>query len=52
MNWLAQGQGRHALTAIAYRPDGTQSDPATILVNVLPPDGDMTALNPPPTEEP
>lgn len=36
MNWLAQGVGRHVFTATAYRPDGTQSDPATILVNVLP----------------
>lgn len=44
MNWLAQGVGRHTLTAIAYRPDNTQSDPVTILVNVLPPDGDLTAL--------
>lgn len=35
MNWLAQGLGRHAVTVIAYRPDGTQSDPKTIVVNVL-----------------
>lgn len=39
MNWLAQGVGQHPLTAIAYRMDGTQSDPATILVQVLPRDG-------------
>ncbi len=51
MNWLAQGQGRHTLTAIAYRPDGTQSDPETILVNVLPPDADTTALTPQATED-
>jgi len=51
MNWLAQGQGRHQLTAIAYRPDNTASDPATILVNVLPPNGDLTALTPQPSEE-
>lgn len=49
MNWLAQGQGRHTLSAIAYRPDGTASDVETILVNVLPPNGDLTALTPQPT---
>lgn len=49
MNWLAQGQGRHTLSAIAYRPDGTASDIETILVNVLPPDGDLTALTAQPT---
>lgn len=49
MNWLAQGQGRHTLSAVAYRPDGTASDIETILVNVLPPDGDLTALTPQPT---
>jgi hypothetical protein len=38
MNWLAQGLGRHAVTAIAYRPDGTQSDVATLVINVLPGD--------------
>jgi hypothetical protein len=38
MNWMAQGVGQHPLTAIAYRLDGTQSDPATILVQVLPRD--------------
>jgi hypothetical protein len=35
MNWLAQGLGRHAITAIAYRTDGVQSDETTIVVNVL-----------------
>ena len=50
MNWLAQGQGRHTLSAIAYRPDGTASDMETILVNVLPPDSDLTALTPQPAE--
>jgi hypothetical protein len=39
MNWIAQGVGQHPLTAIAYRLDGTPSDPATILVQVLPRDG-------------
>jgi hypothetical protein len=46
MNWIAQGVGRHVFTATALRPDGTRSDPATILVNVLPPDGDLSALTP------
>jgi hypothetical protein len=46
MNWVAQGVGRHVFTATALRPDGTRSDPATILVNVLPPDGDLSALTP------
>ena len=36
MNWLAQGVGRHVLTAIAYRPDGTRSDERSILIEVLP----------------
>jgi hypothetical protein len=36
LNWLAQGVGRHVLTAIAYRPDGTPSDEMSILVEVLP----------------
>jgi hypothetical protein len=35
MNWLAQGTGLHVLTAIAYRPDGTRSDEADIIVEVL-----------------
>jgi hypothetical protein len=52
MNWLAQGQGRHTLSAIAYRPDGTASDIETILVNVLPPNGDLTALTAQPTTSP
>ena len=34
MNWLAQGLGRHAVSVIAYRPDGTQSDPATMVITV------------------
>ena len=34
MNWLARGAGYHALTAVAYRLDGTASDPAIIRVNV------------------
>lgn len=34
MNWLAEGSGAHVLEAIAYRPDGTSSDPALIRVQV------------------
>ncbi|MBE2266935.1 MAG: Ig-like domain-containing protein [Anaerolinea sp.] len=34
MNWLARGAGLHSLTAVAYRLDGTASDPAIIRVNV------------------
>jgi hypothetical protein len=36
MNWLATGEGLHVISAVAYRPDGVQSDPATITVEVLP----------------
>ena len=35
MNWLAQGNGLHVLTATAYRADGTASEPAIIRVNVV-----------------
>lgn len=35
-NWFASGVGLHLLTIIAYRPDGTQSLPTDILVEVLP----------------
>jgi len=35
MNWLAQGVGRHVVEAIAYRADGTPSDPFTISIEVL-----------------
>ncbi len=35
-HWLAQGTGKHALTAIAYRADGRASDPATLVIEVLP----------------
>lgn len=34
MNWLAEGIGFHALQAVAYRLDGSASDPVTINVNV------------------
>lgn len=36
MNWLAQGIGLHSVEAIAYRPDGRQSDAALISIDVLP----------------
>ena len=34
MNWLASGVGLHSMTAIAYRTDGTTSEPTIIRVNV------------------
>jgi hypothetical protein len=36
MNWLAEGVGLHSLSAIAFRPDGTASDPAIIRILVVP----------------
>lgn len=35
MNWLAQGEGFHVLSAIAYREDGTSSDEAIINLEVI-----------------
>ena len=35
MNWLAEGEGLHALTATAYREDGTSSAPITIRLSVI-----------------
>lgn len=35
-NWLAEGVGLHALSALAYRPDGFASEPAFVIVEVLP----------------
>ncbi len=35
MNWLAEGQGFHSLTAVAYRPDGTAGQPAIISIQVV-----------------
>ena len=47
MNWLAEGIGLHALSAIAYRPDGTASDAITISLLVVATDGDNSrATNP------
>ncbi|MEL7432870.1 MAG: Ig-like domain-containing protein [Chloroflexota bacterium] len=38
MNWLASGIGLHIVEVIAYRPDGQQSDPAQITIEVVPRD--------------
>lgn len=35
-NWVAEGIGRHRLSAIAYRSDGTRSDEFSIVIEVLP----------------
>lgn len=35
MNWLAQGVGRHVLSAIAYRPNGITSDETFISIEVV-----------------
>lgn len=35
MNWRAEGIGLHTVQAVAYRPDGTQSDPIIINIEVL-----------------
>jgi len=37
MNWFANGIGRHVLSAIAYRQDGTQSNMTTLMVEVIAP---------------
>jgi hypothetical protein len=36
INWLAQGQGNHFVEAIAYRLDGSRSDGAKIVIEVIP----------------
>lgn len=36
MNWLAQGEGFHVLTAVAYREDETRSDESLINLEVIP----------------
>jgi hypothetical protein len=36
VNWLADGAGLHALTAIAFRPDGTRSDEGRITLEIVP----------------
>lgn len=35
-NWRAPASGRYLIEAVAYRADGTASDPASITVEVLP----------------
>lgn len=54
--WLAQGQGLHSISAVAYRQDGTASEPAMTSINVVgaaptrqPTTAPATAV---PTEEP
>lgn len=36
MNWLAQGEGFHVITVIAYRADNTRSDETVLNIEVLP----------------
>ncbi|MFW5772719.1 MAG: Ig-like domain-containing protein [Phototrophicaceae bacterium] len=36
VNWRADGAGLHALTAIAFRPDGTPSDEGRVTLEVVP----------------
>jgi hypothetical protein len=36
MNWLTQGVGNHSLSAVAYREDGTPSEEAVIVIEVVP----------------
>ncbi|MEZ4669789.1 MAG: Ig-like domain-containing protein [Anaerolineae bacterium] len=36
LHWIAKGIGKHALVAYAFRPDGTPSAPATIVLEVVP----------------
>jgi hypothetical protein len=42
MNWLAEGVGRHTFRAVAYRPDGTESQAAFVTLEVISPSGDAT----------
>lgn len=37
MNWTAQGPGLHALTAVAYRSDGSAAPPVSIRIEVAAP---------------
>jgi hypothetical protein len=46
MNWLAEGLGRHTLSAIAYRPDGTASEPIVISLEIVPATGDAALSTP------
>lgn len=36
MNWVTAGVGRHVLSAIAYRADGTASDEQFVTIEVVP----------------
>jgi hypothetical protein len=36
MNWLTQGVGNHTLSALAYRANGTRSEEAVIVLEVVP----------------
>ncbi len=36
-NWFASGVGRHLLSVIAFRADGTQSMPADLVIQVVAP---------------
>lgn len=52
-DWVAQGQGLHSLTAIAFRADGTPSAPQTISVNVVAAPPTQAPTDPPaPTDAP
>ena len=51
MNWFAQGVGLHVLSAVAYRNDGTISEEALIIVDVLPIEGDESEISPQVTED-
>lgn len=35
LHWTAQGIGKHSLTLVAYRADGTASAPAIIVIEVV-----------------
>jgi hypothetical protein len=47
-NWTPGSSGLHVVTVIAYRADGTASEPASITVNVIDPDAAMETTS---TEE-
>ena len=51
MNWFAEGLGLHALSAVAYRNDGTTSEEALIIVEVLPIEGNESEISPQTTED-
>lgn len=51
MSWLAESLGRHVLTAVSYRPDGTESRPATLILEVIPRGTPGAELTPEATSE-